>query len=170
MIKKQTARKKVVASKVGQRPVLQFRVHADVYAALGKAAGAAKRTLSEEAAKRIEFSLELDAGVGGPKRKYSLREVPLQPELDALVSSSGKPLADVCLERIKLSFVYQGQIESLKDSLHRKAHAFEDARDRVRDLERKIAQIEADQQAGISPGISQAIEEAVARGISRGQT
>jgi hypothetical protein len=40
-----------------QRPVLQFRTHPDVYAALKSSAAARKLTISEEAARLIEQAL-----------------------------------------------------------------------------------------------------------------
>lgn len=44
----------------GERPVLQFRVHSDVYEALKKSAKQRKLTISEDAAKRIVKTLAMD--------------------------------------------------------------------------------------------------------------
>jgi len=57
---KQKDGKKSVKTAAGQRPVLQFRVHEDVYDALKKSAALKKLTVSEDAAMRIGKTLSLD--------------------------------------------------------------------------------------------------------------
>jgi hypothetical protein len=50
----------ISTKQTGDRPVLQFRVHLDIYEALKKSAKRKKLTISEDAAKRIGLTISMD--------------------------------------------------------------------------------------------------------------
>lgn len=148
--------KKNVDGSPGQRPVLQFRVHADVYETIAKTASVAKRTISEEAAKRLDLALEFEAGL-----------VKIRSDLEALMEDSGQSLASVGAKRIRQSFELEAQARNLQDSLFRKDRLIDKAKEKIRDLEQQIAMLKASDASEVSPTLVAAIEDAVARGIAK---
>jgi hypothetical protein len=84
-----TAKKKSVGSGAGQRPVLQFRVHEDVYNDIKKSAERLKLTISEEAARRLDRYSEYEQAYGGAKKLMDDVEAVMAKSLEAAMSQAG---------------------------------------------------------------------------------